>query len=63
MNDPYYPIPQTFNNELYSKYARAADLISDKVIFCGRLADYKYYNMDQVVARALHVFESKISTH
>ncbi len=59
-NDPYYPIPQACNHDLYNKYARAAEKISDTVTFCGRLADYKYYNMDQVVARALHIFESKI---
>ncbi len=34
----------------------------DKVIFAGRLAEYKYYNMDQIVARALHLFEKEINT-
>lgn len=60
-NEPYYPIPQTHNNTLYSKYVREAEMIADSVIFCGRLADYKYYNMDQVVARALHIFEKRIN--
>jgi UDP-galactopyranose mutase len=59
-NEPYYPIPQTQNNDLYTQYAREAEKIADSVLFCGRLADYKYYNMDQVVARALHIFEKKI---
>lgn len=59
-NEPYYPIPQTQNNDLYSQYAREAEKIADSVIFCGRLADYKYYNMDQVVARALHLFEKRV---
>ncbi|MBI3260054.1 MAG: UDP-galactopyranose mutase [Ignavibacteriae bacterium] len=60
-NEPYYPIPQTYNNDLYNQYAREAEKIEDSVIFCGRLADYKYYNMDQVVARALHIFEKRIN--
>jgi UDP-galactopyranose mutase len=50
--DPYYPIPREENNELYRKYqARAA--AEKRVHFVGRLATYKYYNMDQVVAQAL----------
>ena len=50
--DPYYPIPRPENNKLYDKYKkRAKDEIN--VIFLGRLAQYKYYNMDQVVAAAL----------
>ncbi len=35
--------------------------MNDKVIFAGRLADYKYYNMDQAVARALGVFEKQVA--
>jgi len=58
--DPYYPIPKPENNELYKKYATLANSISDKVLFAGRLATYKYYNMDQVVAQSLTLFK-KIS--
>ncbi|MDQ3179096.1 MAG: UDP-galactopyranose mutase [Acidobacteriota bacterium] len=53
--DPYYPIPRAENNELYAKYKTLADARSD-VHFVGRLATYKYYNMDQIVAQALTVY-------
>jgi UDP-galactopyranose mutase len=50
--DPYYPIPRKENAELYRKYKQLADLQTN-VRFVGRLATYKYYNMDQIVAQAL----------
>jgi UDP-galactopyranose mutase len=50
--DPYYPVPRPANQELYRKYQALADATSG-VHFAGRLATYKYYNMDQVVAQAL----------
>ena len=53
--DPYYPVPRPENNELYKKYQALAEERSD-VHFVGRLATYKYYNMDQVVAQALAVY-------
>lgn len=53
--DPYYPVPRPENNELYKKYQALADAMPD-VHFVGRLATYKYYNMDQVVAQALTVY-------
>ena len=53
--DPYYPIPRLENAELYRKYAALAEQATD-VHFVGRLATYKYYNMDQVVAQALTTF-------
>jgi UDP-galactopyranose mutase len=58
--DPYYPIPKPENNELYKKYAALASNFPEKVYFTGRLATYKYYNMDQVVAQSLSLFK-KIS--
>jgi UDP-galactopyranose mutase len=59
--DPYYPVPRPENAELYKKYqALAAGL--KKVHFTGRLAAYKYYNMDQVVAQSLTLFKKLIST-
>jgi len=54
--DPYYPIPQPQNAELYQKYRALADAMPD-VHFVGRLGTYKYYNMDQVVAQAIALFE------
>lgn len=50
--DPYYPVPKPENAELYNKYKKLAEA-TPNVHFVGRLATYKYYNMDQVVAQAL----------
>ncbi len=54
--DPYYPIPRPENAALYARYKELADRQSD-VHFVGRLATYKYYNMDQVVAQALVTYK------
>jgi UDP-galactopyranose mutase len=53
--DAYYPVPRKENAELYSKYKTLADQ-TPKVHFVGRLATYKYYNMDQIVAQALTTY-------
>ncbi|HWN45160.1 MAG TPA: UDP-galactopyranose mutase [Thermoanaerobaculia bacterium] len=53
--DPYYPVPRPENAELYKKYQALAESTPD-VLFVGRLATYKYYNMDQVVGQALSVY-------
>lgn len=53
--DPYYPVPRPENAEIYKKYQALAEERPD-VHFVGRLATYKYYNMDQVVAQALSVY-------
>ena len=50
--DPYYPVPRSENSTIYSKYAELAKVCSG-THFVGRLATYRYYNMDQVVAQAL----------
>ena len=50
--DPYYPIPRPENAALYARYKELADR-KPEVHFVGRLATYRYYNMDQVVAQAL----------
>jgi UDP-galactopyranose mutase len=54
--DPFYPIPRAENRALYAKYAAKA-AAERHVTFVGRLAEYRYYNMDQVVASALAAFE------
>lgn len=54
--DPYYPIPAPDATALYKKYKERADT-ETKVTFVGRLATYRYYNMDQVVGAALQKFE------
>ncbi len=52
--DAYYPIPRKENAELYRQYQQLAE--DSGVHFVGRLATYKYYNMDQVVAQALTLY-------
>jgi UDP-galactopyranose mutase len=58
--DPYYPVPRPENAELYRKYERLANE-TPNVHFVGRLATYKYYNMDQVVAQALTLVTKMMS--
>jgi UDP-galactopyranose mutase len=53
--DPYYPVPRADNAELYLRYRQLADAAHD-IEFVGRLATYRYYNMDQVVAQALSTY-------
>jgi UDP-galactopyranose mutase len=55
--EPYYPIPRPENSEIYQKYAQEAASQKD-TFFVGRLAQYRYYNMDQVVAAALKTCET-----
>ncbi|MEO6722576.1 MAG: UDP-galactopyranose mutase [Ferruginibacter sp.] len=59
--DPYYPVPRPENAELYKKYQLLAAEMTN-VHFVGRLATYKYYNMDQVVAQALTLFKKIASS-
>ena len=50
--EPYYPVNDEKNQDLYSRYAKLAEK-EERVIFGGRLAEYKYYDMDKVIASAL----------
>jgi len=59
-NEPYYPIPRDQNQELLNKYLELARS-TPNVWFCGRLGDYKYYNMDQAVGSALALFNKTIA--
>jgi UDP-galactopyranose mutase len=54
--EPYYPIPAPDTQALYRKYAELSAAMSN-VTFIGRLATYRYYNMDQAVNMALSEFE------
>jgi len=54
--DPYYPVPRAENAATYRKYEAEAEALTN-VTFVGRLATYKYYNMDQVVGQALAAFK------
>lgn len=60
--DPYYPVPQRANAKLYEEYQTLA-ASTQNVHFVGRLATYKYYNMDQVVAQSLVTYERILATH
>ena len=51
-DEPYYPVNDARNGQLYEKYRALADA-EQKVVFGGRLGEYKYYDMDQVIASAL----------
>ena len=54
--EPYYPVNDARNQELYQKYAALAGK-EEKVIFGGRLGEYKYYDMDKVIETALNQWE------
>ena len=56
VGDPYYPIPNAETQALYKRYEALADATPD-TWFVGRLATYRYMNMDQVVAQALATFK------
>ena len=51
-DEPYYPVNDTKNNALYEKYKKLAES-EEKVIFGGRLGEYRYYDMDAVIAGSL----------
>ena len=57
--DPYYPVPRPENEALFKRYEALADA-TDGVTFVGRLATYRYYNMDQVVGQALNSYRRHI---
>ncbi|MEE0653018.1 MAG: UDP-galactopyranose mutase, partial [Segatella copri] len=56
--EPYYPVNDEINSSLYSMYKALADN-EDNVIFGGRLAEYKYYDMAPTVERAMEWWNSK----
>ena len=58
-DEPYYPVNNARNNEMYQKYAELAKNLDKKVIFGGRLGQYKYYNMDQVIEAALELVKKE----
>jgi UDP-galactopyranose mutase len=54
--EPYYPVPNPRNQEIYARYKAEADQLTD-IYFVGRLANYKYFNMDQAFKNALDLFD------
>lgn len=62
VGEPYYPVPNARNQELYAQYKTLADQMREKnVHFLGRLASYKYFNMDQAIAAAMESFDLLIA--
>jgi UDP-galactopyranose mutase len=62
VTDPYYPVNDKINNEIFNKYREEANKIKDRVLIGGRLGEYKYYDMDKVVESALNFIKTEIST-
>lgn len=58
-DEPYYPVNDSVNSDLYTKYKKLADA-EEKVIFGGRLGEYKYYDMDAVIASALDMSKREL---
>ncbi len=57
--EPYYPVNNDDNHALYAKYRELAEK-EDKVIFGGRLGEYRYYDMDKVIASAFNLCEKEL---
>jgi len=61
VGEPYYPVPNKKNLELYEKYKKLAeDEEKNKIYFVGRLANYKYFNMDEAILNSLTFFDNII---
>jgi len=58
-DEPYYPVNDEKNSKLYAEYKALAEK-EDKIIFGGRLGEYKYYDMDQVIAAALELCDKEL---
>lgn len=57
-NEPFYPVADDRSRALYARYEQAADELGGRVLFAGRLGDFRYYDMHQAVARALVLAEN-----
>ena len=60
-DEPFYPVNNTANNELYNKYKKKSETES-RVIFGGRLGMYKYFDMHNVIAEALSCAEKELGS-
>ena len=59
VGDPYYPVPNEKNRSVYDKYRKLSEQDAN-VIFLGRLASYKYFNMDQAILNSLQCYDSLV---
>ena len=57
-DEPYYPVNNERNNQMYQEYQKLAETVPN-VIFGGRLGQYKYYDMDKVIAAALETVQNE----
>lgn len=59
IGEPFYPVPRPQNRELYNRYRELAEVETrlHRVHFCGRLAQYRYFNTDEVIEEALQCFQ------
>jgi UDP-galactopyranose mutase len=60
--EPFYPVPDKKNLSLYEKYMELAKLLKN-VHFIGRLASYKYFNMDQAIKNSIEFYDNFITTN
>ncbi len=56
-NEPYYPVLTESSQQLYERYRQLADNVQN-LYLCGRLADFKYYNMDAVILKAIQIYKN-----
>jgi len=63
VTEPYYPVNDKKNNEMYQKYKIESEAIKNKVLFGGRLAEYKYYDMHKVIESALGFMKAELQGH
>lgn len=60
VTEAYYPVNDKLNNDMYQKYKEESEKVRDHVLFGGRLAEYKYYDMDDVIENALNFVKKEI---
>ena len=56
-NEPYYPLPTRDSRQLYDRYAALLAEVAPTSVFAGRLAKYRYFDMDEAVSQALQIFK------
>ena len=60
--EPYYPVPTKKNQDIYKKYKELADK-EKNIYFVGRLANYKYFNMDEAILNSLIISDDVINNY
>jgi len=60
INEPYYPLPTPDSRQLYGRYAALLAEVAPTTVFAGRLAKYRYFDMDEAVSQALQIFKQQV---